>query len=280
MTHVRQLCGALVFALACGALAHAAAEPPSNSESKPVRKLGGDKAQSAELAPVAEPKPAPAMDVPEGSHEALKEARAKAHEAMQDTRAALKDAREAMKDAREQAREAMAKVPKEAEKEMQAAREEARDEMQKAREQGRDALDQAKAAVDKAREQMKQALPGLPGSESRKDQARYARRVAWHSLMNRVQRPSELSPPVREELRHHAMRMAKLQRIHSIATLKGDKQAMARCDKLLVREQTRHKDKLAHLLPAQGRAKPAADSDDSDQNEAEGADDEDQEVEP
>jgi chromosome segregation ATPase len=301
MMQVRTLYAAtaMVLALACGARSRAAAEAPGGAEQKPadhkVRKLGGDHGADVELAPAPEPKRAPAMDMPAGSEEALEEARHKARDAMkeareamrnvpQDTHQALEQARQAMKEAHEQAREAMEKVPEEARREM----EQARAQMQKAHEQGKEALDEAKAAmdkaraqVDKAREQMKQALPGLPGTASQKDQARYARRVAWHALMNRVQKPSDVPPAAREELRHHAQRMAKLQRIHALAASKADKATIARCDKLLVREQARHQQKIAALLPqGQAAAKPAPEPDDEDQNEGDNPDDEEQEAEP
>jgi ElaB/YqjD/DUF883 family membrane-anchored ribosome-binding protein len=262
----RQSCVALVFALVCGAAGHASADPPPDSPKDPQPKAG-ERLQEAR----------------EKAREAMKEAREQAHEAMQkvpkDTRAAMEQAREAMKEAREEAREAIEKAPAEARAQMKDAREE----MQKAREQGRDALEQAKAAMDKARDQVQQALPGLPGTASRHDQARYARRVAWHGLMGRVSQPSEIAPPVREELRHHAQRMAKLQRIHAVAASKHDKSTVVRCDKLLARELTRHEARLALLLPAQAKAKEpaaAATSSDDEPNEAEGAEDEDHEGEP
>ena len=285
MKHAQQSSAAL--ALALGVLLRlvpAAAEPPANApQPRAVRQLGGAQGTKTEVAPVAQPGSAAGSRA--ALHDAREQARAamkEAHEAMQkvpkDTQAAVEQARAAMKEAREQARDAMEKAPAQAREEM----EDAREEMHKAREQGREALEEAKAAMVKAREQVQQALPGVPGVESRKDQAHYARRLAWHGLMNRVAHPSDIAPPARQELRHHAMRMAKLQRIHALAASKHDAATMARCDKLLAREETRHRTRLSALLPLQEapKAKVAQDPEEDDPGEAEGPEDEEQEGEP
>lgn len=53
--------------------------------------------------------------------------------------------------------------------------------------------------------------------------------------------------PLTQELRHHAHRTAKLARIRAIAESKGDKQTLARVDRLAERELARHDAKLARL---------------------------------
>lgn len=53
--------------------------------------------------------------------------------------------------------------------------------------------------------------------------------------------------PLAQELRHHAHRTAKLARIRAIAESKGDKQTLARVDRLAERELARHEAKVARL---------------------------------
>ena len=69
-------------------------------------------------------------------------------------------------------------------------------------------MQQARDAMKEARDSLKQALPGA-GPKERAERARYARRMAWHAMMHRMRRPSDIPQPMRAELRHHARRMAR-----------------------------------------------------------------------
>lgn len=280
MRHSLQIHAVLAFGLALGLSLRASADPPPATGDKPVRQVGGANGTKVEKAPAdpahaAEPNPASAHEMMQQTREharaAMKEAREAVQKAPEETRAAVQEARTAMKEAQHDVRAAIEKAPEETREKVQ----EAREAMQKAREQGREALMHAKDAMQKAREQVQSALPGS-GQEARNERARYARRVAWHGLMNRVQGPSKIAPDVRQELRHHAHRMAMLRRIRALAGEKVDEAVVQRCDKLIAREEKRHQDKLDRLLPARGQAAAASDTEDEEPGEAEGAEDEEQ----
>jgi hypothetical protein len=80
--------------------------------------------------------------------------------------------------------------------------------------------------------------------------ARAARAAAWRVLKHDLKAPSELPAAVREELRVHARRMARLQRVQLLAVQAHDQATMQRADQLLAREQARHRAQLARAWPA------------------------------
>jgi hypothetical protein len=80
--------------------------------------------------------------------------------------------------------------------------------------------------------------------------ARVARAAAWHALKHDLEAPSELPSAVREELRLHARRTARLQRVRLLALQAHDQPTAQRADELLTREQARHHTQLARAWPA------------------------------
>jgi hypothetical protein len=253
-----------VFAL--GLCARASADPPATAAAepapKPVRQVGGEHGPKVEAQ--AEPDAVP-------GREAMRRAREQLHERLDEAREHMKEARDQMQEARDQVKTAVDKAP-----------DEARAAMEKARSEGREAMQQARDAMKEASDSLKQALPGVPGNKERSERARYARRMAWHGMMHRLHRPSDIPPAMREELRHHARRMAKLTRIRAIATDKKDAAVTKRCDALITREQARHEAKMAQLekaLPPPVPARAAANTheDDEDPAEPEPAEEEEQE---
>ncbi len=143
----------------------------------------------------------------------------------------------------------------------------AHDAIKRAREQ--------RAGDPDAREHIKLADPAEPASagdqdaltpeqreKSRLERSQRARRIAWRGMMHRFKRPADIPPDIRNELRHHAQRLARLQRIRAVAQEKSDQPVLARADKLLALEQERHQKKMrAHwdaLARAQAAAGPAA----------------------
>jgi ferritin-like metal-binding protein YciE len=256
-----------VLALALGLLlcTRASADPPATAAAepqKPVRQVGGDHGPKVEAQ--AEPDAVPGRD-------AMRRTREQLHERIEEARAHMKEARDQVQEARDQVKSAVDKAP-----------DEARAAMEKARAEGREAMQQARDAMKEARESLKQALPGA-GPKERAERARYARRMAWHAMMHRVRRPSDIPPAMREELRHHARRMARLARIRAIATDKKDEAVTKRCDALITREQARHETKMAQLqkaLPPPApppRAAANQHEDDEDPAEPEPAEEEEQE---
>jgi hypothetical protein len=250
MTRSLQVTLALAFGLAL--CARASADPPADKPGpKPVRQLGNGEAVEAQPEPDAVP-----------GREAMRRARAQLHEGLDQAREQMQVARDQMKETREQMRAAVDKAP-----------EDARAAVEKARAEGRQAMEQARDAMKEARDSFKQALPGLAGPKDRAERARYARRMAWHTMMHRIHRPSDIPQPMRAELQHHARRMARLTRIHAIAADKKDAAVVKRSETLMSREQARHDAKMAQLekaLPG-ATAQPAATAHEDDEEPGEAA---------
>jgi hypothetical protein len=95
-------------------------------------------------------------------------------------------------------------------------------------------------------------------ARTREGRSKSARRMRWLALMRHWKRPSEIPPDVRNELRHHARRVARLQRIRALAEEKHDKKTLARCDKLLAHEQERHAKKMEEQSSAQAKLQVGA----------------------
>jgi colicin import membrane protein len=95
--------------------------------------------------------------------------------------------------------------------------------------------------------QIMQTAVGATGENARR---RHARRMAWRQLADQVERPQDVPPAVREELRRHAQRTARLKRIRTLANEKREAALTARADTLIAREEQRHAKKLATLWSA------------------------------
>jgi hypothetical protein len=93
-------------------------------------------------------------------------------------------------------------------------------------------------------------MQGAVGATGENARRRHARRMAWRQLSNQVERPQDVPPSVREELRRHAQRTARLKRIRTLANEKREAALVTRADTLLAREQQRHAKKLASLWSA------------------------------
>ena len=182
-------------------------------------------------------------------HDKLEEARGALQRAREDLRAARSASAQA---AHEAAAEAGDKIEQVREVGREAA-EQAGEKIGEAREVGREAVQQAGAQLQNAGESVRLA------AESLAERLRSARRAAFQALHGRVNKPSEIPGPARAELRVHARRIAHLKRIRALAEKAGDKPALERTDKLIAREQSRHREQLsARLGHAPAQAKPAA----------------------
>jgi hypothetical protein len=96
-----------------------------------------------------------------------------------------------------------------------------------------------------------------------------ARRSAFRRLAGRVERPRDVPPSVREELRRHAQRIARLRRIRFVATEQNDRESVTRVDALVARENARHEGRLPQLWDAAGkRLKGAEDEEQEPADEA------------
>lgn len=94
------------------------------------------------------------------------------------------------------------------------------------------------------------------------------RRARWNRLRGQIdaESPEGISPPVRAELRNHARRVAKLQRIVELATAAGDTEAVTRAQTLLQRANERHERRIAQLAGGGSLPAPAAEA--ADENAA------------
>jgi hypothetical protein len=103
--------------------------------------------------------------------------------------------------------------------------------------------------------------------EQRAERARERRRSELRAMRSHFQRGADIPPPVREALRKHARRSARLLRIRVLAEAAGDKASIARCDQLIALERTRHHARMAQLLPKSSAAPGAAEPDEGDEDE-------------
>lgn len=225
----------------------------------------------------------------------LKEAQRSARDELKQAEQNVRDAERQLKDAAADAKEAAAKALSEAKEALERAKREvhagahaATDEATgkaaelkadvaeaavKARDKAEGAAEEAAAGamttvrnIEAKAHQIMQTAVGATGENARR---RHARRMAWRQLSNQVERPQDVPPGVREELRRHAQRLARLQRIRTLANEKKEPALVARTDALIAREEQRHTKKLAVLwsaMHAQGGANRAKTSEEEDQD--------------
>lgn len=203
-----------------------AAEPaPAPRTPKPVRQAGGERGPNLDLKRASEAEPGPGGDVAASDRARLQDKFRAAHEAIKRAR----EQRHDLKDARERMKLEASGDPAAATGEGEAV------------------------ASDEER------------AQNRLERGKRARRMAWRGMMHRFKRPADIPPDIRKELRQHARRLARLQRIRAVAQEKLDQGVLTRIDKLMTREQERHQkqmrthwDALAQTQAATGPAAPPA----------------------
>ena len=163
---------------------------------------------------------------------------------------------------------------KEAKEEVHAAAKEGREKVAAAKEEAKEkvgaAKQEMKAKVAAAKEDLREAraaegpTPATPSAEP-SERGRERRHHEMGRMHEHVKRPSEIPPPIREALRMHARRVARLTRIRTLAEAAGDKKSAAECDKLLALANEHHEKHMSHLwhqhepgAGAEGAAEPAA----------------------
>jgi hypothetical protein len=131
-----------------------------------------------------------------------------------------------------------------------------------------------------SRSMAQQAPAPQPADQLARAQA--ARRSAWQRLAHQVKRPSDIPALARQELRVHARRVARLARVRALAATTNDQAIVQRADKLLEREQTRHRAALTRVWPASadGRATTAPDEEPTDRSGRAHEEEDDAEGEP
>jgi hypothetical protein len=151
-----------------------------------------------------------------------KERREDAKERREDAKERREDAKERREDAKERREDAKER------------REDAQERREERREDGAGPTDEQRAERKKQR-------------ESRRAEAREKAKAKWGDELKK--------PPVREELRRHARRMARLARIKEIATEKKNEARVKKADELMERERARHQKRMEQLTSKGGEAK-------------------------
>jgi len=211
--------------------------------------------------------PALADSPAEQAKEVVQDAKQKAKETAAQLRAERDKAKHALREAKEEVLEASHEARDKAKQAAIEAKLETKHAVHEAREEARE---KAHEAVDAVETQTHRALQGLRaaiGGSDRAERVRHARKAAFEKVARRVKKPSDVPHKVREELRHHARRVARLARIRALAAEKPDPALVERSDALLKRENERHETKMSKLWaterPAANHAAvPGSDPDD------------------
>jgi hypothetical protein len=143
-----------------------------------------------------------------------------------------------------------------------AARAAVREKLRKQTELAHERLREARARLEQqAVQSRKGGPPELVSNEASDEHATRAKRArlnAWRTMLHRLRQPSEIPPEVRQELREHAQRMARLHRIREVAREKKDVDAQNRANALVGRELGRNRKRMMELWQAFMQRKPQA----------------------
>jgi hypothetical protein len=161
------------------------------------------------------PVPKPVVVAQKDNGKGGKERREDAKERREDAKERREDAKERREDAKER-------------------REDAQERREDRREDGGGATEEQRAERKKQR-------------ESRRAEAREKAKAKWGDELKK--------PPVREELRRHVRRMARLARIKEVATEKKNDARVKKADELMERERARHQKRMEQLTSKGGEAK-------------------------
>lgn len=145
-----------------------------------------------------------------------------------------------------------------------------------ARDEAEGAAEQAGAEVKRVQGMVGEIARDALGASNEHALRKQARRSAWRRMSGRVERPRDVPPAVREELRRHAQRIARLRRIRLVATEQSDRDSVARVDKLVARENARHEKRLPALWDAAGARKGGGEDEEHDPAEEAAEDEEEQ----
>lgn len=142
-------------------------------------------------------------------------------------------------------------------------------------------MERVKAWREETRTSAKEGPDKLKALLKERKAKRNERRDQHRTLMKEMWGPIHELSPVRAELRSHAWRMARLQRLYELAAEKNDEKLLARVEKLMDHERERHQARMQAFSseiqsevtggPAAGAdEEPAAKgSDDADEGESE-----------
>lgn len=127
-------------------------------------------------------------------------------------------------------------------------------------EKAADKADKAAEKADKATDKAKDAKDALDPSKGKSADDRAARKAKEHDAQ-RAKLAAAWKGPVsdalRQELRRHAERLARLERINQVADAEKDKESAEKATKLIAKENERHEKWMTKNVPVVG-AMPAA----------------------
>ena len=140
-----------------------------------------------------------------------------------------------------------AEARKDASDKLKEKREELKEELKEKREAAKDAKDEAKEDVKEAKKEVDEARKELKEAWGKLRETRKDRRQARREELKKTWGDLPKHPAVKNELKLHAWRMARLKRIRAIADSEGKKDTVARVDKLMEKEKQRHQKRMDHL---------------------------------
>lgn len=153
-------------------------------------------------------------------------------------------------------------------KDAKEARQDARKDLKEARQDAKDARKDLKEARKDLREALKDGGADSPAAKEAKDDLKDARKDLREARRERAKaKKAELKakwgdllgrPAVKQELRLHAMRMAKLHRMAKLAKEKGKDDLAKRVDALVAKENARHDKRMEQLKTQGGDDNPGA----------------------
>lgn len=189
-----------------------------------------------------------AVDAAEAKMQAARE---KMRAAVEQSRTGSEDAAKAMREeaqkAMKEASEAVRKAREQAQQQAKAAMEQAREGMEQSREQVREQMQSAREEVRTKMEEAHAAMRGAIGAGDRGAIMKHTRRKLFLSMRPHVERPEDIPSAVRDELRTHARRMARLTRAREVAIEVKNDEAKTRSQQLMAREMVRHRQQLIAL---------------------------------
>lgn len=150
----------------------------------------------------------------------------------------------------------------------------------KAKTEAEAAAHEAEGAIHMMRSRTHEIMRDAVGPTGENARRNATRRSAWRELAKNVDRPEQLPPNVREELRRHAQRIARLRRIRTLASDSKQTALVERTDALIAREEARHKRKLDTFWAARGKQARERPTPDDDQDPPDETPEEEEEQQP
>jgi len=122
------------------------------------------------------------------------------------------------------------------------------------------AADKAEKTADKAGDKAKDSKDALDTSKGKTSESRVARKAKEHDAQREKLKTTwkgPVSDALRQELRRHAERLARLERVKAVAETEKDKASVEKATSLMAKESERHDKWMSKNVPVLG-ATPGA----------------------